>query len=141
MRNDEASRQKRQAFSHWIPGGCEFRSGVTSATELIFMSESELSCSHLPVSCISWENSVTLSQLPDVKHSLRIHTLLLLLLMMMKVMVMMVIFGPSSQFFSFAHRTGFILRCPEANVICLRQSELKAPPSEVTVNQHRFLTG
>lgn len=71
-RNDEASRQKRQALSHQIPGGREFRSGVASATELIFMSESELSCSHLLLPCISWENSVTLSQLPDVNHSLRI---------------------------------------------------------------------
>lgn len=102
-------------------------SGITSGTELIFMSESELSCSHRLVPCVSWEDSVTLSQLPDVKHSLHISHDLLLLVMMMK--VMMVIFGSSFQFFSpFAHGTGFILRCPEANVICLRQNELKAPP-------------
>lgn len=47
-------------------------SGITSGTELIFMSESELSCSHLLVPRVSWEDSVTLSQLPDVKHSLHI---------------------------------------------------------------------
>lgn len=47
-------------------------SGITSGTELIFMSESELSCSHLVIPCVSWENFGTLSQLPDVKHSLHI---------------------------------------------------------------------
>lgn len=70
------------------------------------------------------------------------HTLLLLMMMMMKVtvMVMMVIFGSSSQFFPFAHRTGFILRCPEANVwFAYARTNSKLPPSKVTVNQHRFL--
>lgn len=94
-------------------------SGITSGTELIFMSESELSCSHLLVPCVSWEDSVTLSQLPDVKHSLHIsHDV--------------VVVGDDDEgddgyiwlflpvFSPFAHGTGFILRCPEANMICLR---------------------
>lgn len=75
-------------------------------------------------------------------------TSLLLLVVVMMMKVMMVIFGSSSQFFfsPFAHGTGFILRCPQANMICLRQNELKPPPppprpSEATVNQHRFLKG
>lgn len=113
-------------------------SGVASGTELIFMSESELSCSHLLAPRVSWEDSVTLSQLPDVKHSLHISH---------DVVVVVVGGGGGGDdegddgyiwlflpvFFSpFAHGTGFILRCPQANMICLRQNELKPPPPTPT---------
>lgn len=66
---------------------------------------------------------------PVTAASLQIaHILLLLLLMKMKMKRKMIIFGASSQFFPFTHRTGFILRCPEAPLICLRQNDLKASP-------------
>lgn len=55
MRVQDKRGKQTQSHTHsQIPGGCEFRSGITTTTALIFMSVSRISCSRqliLPVFC------------------------------------------------------------------------------------------